>query len=398
MSSLLSRIAFRVAREFCPCFRDHWRDASGTHRSWCGSCTAAPEKGQQCNCCPNIRAVLLLLLWAALLLGAAPSARAAGKSLAEVIDGVQPKVVKIYGAGGFRGMEAYQSGVLISAEGHILTVYSYVLDTDYITAVLDDGRRFEAKLLGADPRLEVALLKIEAVDLPHFALDQSVHVEDGARVLAFSNVFGVAAGSERASVQDGVVSVTTTLAARRGVFETPYRGPVYVLDAITNNPGAAGGALVTRRGELTAMLGKELRNSLNNTWLNYGIPIEELRNSLDEIRAGKFVARKDKEAEKKPEHALKLAMLGITLVPDVLERTPPYVDGVRADSPAARVGVQPDDLIVLVGDHLIQSCKSLVGELEYIDYEDPVKLTIIRGQDLLEVTVQATAADRQRTP
>jgi len=239
---------------------------------------------------------------------------------------------------------------------------------------------------------------VEAADLPYFDLGQSVHVEDGARVLAFSNVFNVAAGNERASVQDGVISVTTTLAARRGVFETPYRGPVYVLDAITNNPGAAGGALVTHRGELTAMLGKELRNSLNNTWLNYGIPIEELRKSVDEIRAGKFVARRDKEAEKKPEHALKLAMLGITLVPDVLERTPPYVDTVYAGSPAARARVQPDDLIVLVGDHLIQSCKSLLSELEYIDYEDPVKLTIIRGQDLLEVTVQATAADRQRSP
>ena len=51
---------------------------------------------------------------------------------------------------------------MISPEGHILTVWSYVLDTDYITATLADGRKFEAKLLGADPRLEVAVLKIDA--------------------------------------------------------------------------------------------------------------------------------------------------------------------------------------------------------------------------------------------
>ena len=81
---------------------------------------------------------------------------------------MQPKIVKIYGAGGFRGMEAYQSGMLISPEGHILTVFSHVLDTDYITAVLADGRRFEAKLLGADPRLEVAVLKIDAAGLALF--------------------------------------------------------------------------------------------------------------------------------------------------------------------------------------------------------------------------------------
>ncbi len=317
--------------------------------------------------------------------------------LGDVIDQVEPKIVKIYGAGGFRGMEAYQSGVLISADGHILSVWSYVLDTEVITVVLNDGRKFQAKLLGADPRLEVAVLKIEVADLPYFDLTQAVPVDEGARVLAVSNVFGVATGNEPASVQDGIVSVKTTLAARRGVFETPYHGPVYVIDAVTNNPGAAGGALVTRHGELTAMLGKELRNSLNNTWLNYAIPVEELLKSVADIRAGKFITRKEAEAEKKPEKSLKLSTLGIALVPDVLERTPPYVDAVRPGSPAAKAGILPDDLIVLVGNHLIQSCKNLVSELEYIDYEDAVKLTVIRGQELMEIPVPS-AAERGGKP
>jgi len=156
--------------------------------------------------------------------------------------------------------------------------------------------------------------------------------------------------------------------------------------------------LVTRRGQLTAMLGKQLRNALNNTWLNYAIPIEQLRRSVDEIRAGKFVARQQNEPEKKPPHALKLPLLGITLVPDVLERTPPYVDAVRAGSPAAVAGIRPDDLIVLVGDHLVQSCKALLHEFEYIDYEDPIKLTVIRGQDLREVKLQASAEDKESSP
>ena len=88
----------------------------------------------------------------------------------DAIDQAQAKMVKIYGAGGFRGLEAYQSGILISAQGHILTVFSHVLDTDYISVTLADGRKFEAKLLGADPRLDVAVLKIEANGLPHFDL------------------------------------------------------------------------------------------------------------------------------------------------------------------------------------------------------------------------------------
>ena len=99
--------------------------------------------------------------------------------------------------------------MLISAEGHVLTVWSYVLDTDYISVTLDDGRKFEAKLLGADPRLELAVLKIDAADLPHFDLAAAAAAEPGTRVLAFSNLFGVATGDEPASVQHGIVAAKT---------------------------------------------------------------------------------------------------------------------------------------------------------------------------------------------
>src|SRR5690349_7423564 len=84
---------------------------------------------------------LRILFALAMLLAVASGASAA--TLAEVIHDVQPRMVKIYGAGGFKGLEAYQSGFLISSEGNILTVWSYVLDTEFITVMLDDGRRFE---------------------------------------------------------------------------------------------------------------------------------------------------------------------------------------------------------------------------------------------------------------
>ena len=318
---------------------------------------------------------------------------AATPSLSDTIADAQPKMVKIYGAGGFRGMEAYQSGMLISDEGHILTVFSYVLDTDYISVTLDDGQKFDAKLLGADPQLEVAVLKIEATGLPHFNLREAVEADAGVRVLALSNLFGVATGDEPASVQHGIVSIKTELTAHRGVFETPYGGQVYVLDAMTNNPGAAGGALITRRGELVGLLGKELRNSMNNTWLNYAMPIVEVRKSVEEIQAGTFEALAADPARPRPERALELEALGIVLMPDILERTPAYVDEVRADSPAAAVGLRPDDLILLLDERLIQGCKSLREELEYIDYEDPIVLIVLRGQELLTFQLQATADD-----
>ncbi len=314
-------------------------------------------------------------------------------SVVETIDRVEPKMVKIYGAGGVRGMANYQSGILISPEGHVLTAFSHVLDTDEITVVLSDGQRFVAKLLGADPRLEIAVLKIEpGVKLPCFNLADAVKLDAGSRILALSNIFGVAAGSEPVSVQKGTVSVVAQLEARRGAFATPYHGPVYVLDVTTNNSGAAGGALVTRRGELAAMLGKELRNAQNNAWLNYAIPIAELQKSVDEIRAGTFVATLEEDSERRPSRSLDLESLGIVLIPDVLERTPPYVDHVRSDSLAAAAGVLPDDLIVLVNDRLVQSCKILDSALEWIDHEDPVHFTVLRGHEMVDFTLQKDAA------
>jgi S1-C subfamily serine protease len=307
---------------------------------------------------------------------------------ADIYSDVQPKVVKIYGAGGFRGMAAYQSGMLISPEGHVLTMFSHVLDTDYITVVLADGRKFEAKLLGADPRMEIAVLKIAAADLPHFDLSKAVLGRAAENVLAFSNLFNVANGDEPASVQHGIISVLTKLEARQGVYETPYRGPVYVLDVKTNNPGAGGGALVTRRGELLGMLGKELKNAMNSTYLNYAIPTSAMHESIESIKAGKMVARRDEDPKIKPGRSLTLDALGVVLIPDVLERTPPYVEQVRIGSPAEKAGIRPDDLIVLLGDQLVQSCKLLRDDLEYIDYQDPVALLLLRGQELIEVTLQ----------
>jgi S1-C subfamily serine protease len=91
----------------------------------------------------------------------------------QVIAAAARKVVKLYGAGGLRGLEAYQSGILVSPDGRILTAASTVLDSDQIDCVLDDGRRYEARLVGIDPRRELAVLQIEAADLPCFTLSDA---------------------------------------------------------------------------------------------------------------------------------------------------------------------------------------------------------------------------------
>ncbi len=333
-----------------------------------------------------------MVVFAVVLFTTAPAF--ASGSFSATIASTQPKVVKIYGAGGYRGLEPYQSGMLVSSEGHVLTVWSYVLDTDYITVTLDDGRRFEAKLVSADPRLELAVLKIDAEELPHFTLSDAVEATAGTRVLAYSNLYGVATGDEPASVQHGSVAVVTNLDARHGAFTTPYNGPVQVLDAMTNNPGAAGGVLTNLRGELLGMLGKELRNSQNNTWLNYAIPISELAPTVEKMILGQYEAMaSDEPRDQTSDYPLTLDLLGIVLVPNVLERTPPFIDVVRPMSPANAVGIRPDDLWIFINGRLVQSCNALLDELTYIDRADEVTISIMRDGQFLEFKVRGLGDD-----
>ena len=157
-----------------------------------------------------VRTAMLLPLLALLCVWpgfhpAAHAQEAVGGTFAQVVSEHQPKMVKIYGAGGLQGFEAYQSGFLISAEGHVLTIWSYVLDTDDVVIMLDDGRKLKAELVGADPRTEIAVMKVDVADpLPHYDWKQAVSLEAGDRVLAFSNLYGVATGDEPVSVQHGV--------------------------------------------------------------------------------------------------------------------------------------------------------------------------------------------------
>jgi serine protease Do len=338
------------------------------------------------------RTRLGVIVWLAFLAGFAipfaPRTSFAQPPVVAQRDDVLSRVVKIYGAGGLQGLEAYQSGFLVSPEGHIATAWSYVLDVEPIV-VLDDGRRFESKILGIEPSLELAVLKIDASDLPYFKFDKQVQSQWGDPVLAVSNLFGIAAGNEPASLMQGTVASVTTLDARRGTFKTPYQGEVLILDLIANNPGAAGGALVDSAGRLVGMLGKELRDSQTGVWLNYALPISKLRTAIGDIIAGRATTVPKEENPVLPrDRSHNLTTLGLILVPDVLESTPVYIDAVKRESPAAEAGLQPDDLVLLIDGQRVADQKSLLDLLRRIDRRDAVSITIQRDAEVLPIRLK----------
>ena len=192
---------------------------------------------------------------------------------------VNKKLVKIYGAGGYKGLPSYGTGILVSPKGHILTINNHIVSTQDIRVHVYDGRLYRAKLVSREPELDMAMLRIEEdVDfLPHFVFKTAAAApmaEPGDFALAFSNCFQIANRDEPMTMQRGVIAAQTDLRGRIGIFDAPFGGEVYFIDTVTNNPGSAGGAITNRKGDLLGVIGRKYKNKLSDTWINYAIPIQ----------------------------------------------------------------------------------------------------------------------------
>ncbi len=298
----------------------------------------------------------------------------------------QRSVVKLYGAGGARGLESYQTGVAIGDGSLILTSWSTVLDVDQVRVVTFDGRRLDAEVAGVDPQCELALLRVPDSGLQGFNLDAEVQARVGQRVFAITNLFGIAAGNESCSAQKGVVMAIAPLTTRKGSMKTLYQGRVIVIDVMTNNPGAAGGALIDLSGRLVGVIGKELKDEQSGIWLNYALPIDVIKASVDRILSGQTSMATSAAATVAEPHLL--SQLGIALIPDVLPKTPAFVDWIRDDSIAGRSGMQANDLILLVNDIRVDSRKGLERILSTINRSDSLQLLVQRGQELIRIQIR----------
>ena len=311
----------------------------------------------------------------------------------DVLNSRQQTIVKLFGAGG-GSPDSYGTGTLVSAEGHVATVWNHLVGTGYLTAVTADGRKFGVDVVGTSAEHDLALLKLQSEPGDSFAcidLAKVTDAEPGTPVLAYSNMFHVATGNEPVSLVHGVIAARIPLSATQGRWKFPLKSPVWLIDAITNNSGAAGGLLTDTSGTPIGLVGREIRHAASRTWVNYAVPLTTLKPVIETLMSSKKLDARPKDSETNipviSDQEL-TARFGLTMLPNVIERTPAWIDAVAKDSIAAKADLQRGDLIVMVGDTVITSVTDFQQQLAGYRSGDRVALTINREQQLLAIDLQ----------
>ncbi len=364
-----------------------------------------------------------------------PSIRGDGGGFDKAIETALPRVVKLYGLGVGR-QAGYGTGVLVSPDGLVLTVFSLLIDARQIRTVTADGTRCEAEVVHRDPQRQLALLRLKAPDgdeagegergdhdddtvagpFPYFDIGCAGAGESpsspgdlppcdgmlqaGDWVLTAGNPFKVAEGSEPVSIAHGVFSTRTRLDARRQVKDFPYRGEVLVIDAITSNPGAPGSAVVNLDGAFVGMIGRVVTSNLTHTHFNYAMPREVLYDYLREATAPARAA--DKEASPPPvshrdDGGSGMVDPGIRLARTGYLRIPPLVERVQRDSPAERAGIRKDDLILTLNGWNVADVAAYDDRLAGLASDEPIDLVVRRGRRILTIRIEPSKPAEEGT-
>jgi serine protease Do len=315
-----------------------------------------------------------------------------------------PCVVKLYG-GAIGSAHGYGTGVIVSPAGQIVTIDSVMLDARNLRAVLHDGRTFHAEVVRRDADRELALLRIESHGLPFLEAASSATLQMADGVIAAGNCFKVAEGEEPVTVMYGVLAARTVLDLRRRAQPLAYGGEVLVLDAVTSNPGMAGGPVLDLAGRWVGIVAGIAEAESTGTRLNYALPIEEVRAFLgrggtseddasrvafDTSPAGSApgVDRGTTDAAGpraaagpgggRPDAGLRLFRLGYR---DVAA----FVDRVAPGSPAHRAGIRADDLIIALDGKRVSTISDYERIAAAWRHGQTVRLTLKRGDEVLTV-------------
>ena len=265
------------------------------------------------------------------------------------------------------------SGVLVSPEGLILTNHHVISDADSIDVALSDGRKVKAQVIGSDPETDIAVLKIEAKQLPTpitLGKVESVHVGDV--VLAIGNPFGVGQ-----TVTSGIVSALGRDHVGINTFEN------FIQTDAAINPGNSGGALIDTRGNLIGINTAIYSNNGGSMGIGFAIPINLAKQIMESILANGSVTRGWIGVE--PQNLSKELLESLGL-PGNTEGV--LLSGVLEGGPAARAGVKPGDVLIAANGNPIKDVRSLLNQIAQISPGNDAKLTILRKGKEMELTAQ----------
>ncbi|MCG3125964.1 MAG: Periplasmic serine endoprotease DegP [Phycisphaerae bacterium] len=321
-----------------------------------------------------------------------PPPPAGGGPLDAAIVRVTPRVVKIFGARIGRD-HGYGSGVIISADGRIVTTLSLLLEGQTLKVVTADGVEHAASIVARDEVRQLALLKIAANGLAAFELSSPPALKPGDWVLSAGNPFQVAQGDEPVSIGLGVVSAETNLSGRRRAADYPYTGPVVLVDVLVATPGYAGGALVDLEGRLVGVIGNAVINDLTNTWINYALPVAEVAAFVEAADRGETQRVATPAPAETPAEAVAAARvdLGIRLFEIGGRNKPAFVERVRMGSAAREAGLQRDDLIISVNGRTVGDCEAFHAAVAGLKPGDAVELVVKRKNELKTIRLTAGA-------
>lgn len=266
------------------------------------------------------------------------------------------------------------SGVVVDAGGTILTNYHVVEGSDKITVAMSDNKTYDAKIVGTDQPSDLAVLKIEATDLPFLNLGNSDDVRVGDIVLAIGNPLGIGQ-----TVTAGIISAK---GRRTGLSDGSYED--FLQTDAPINKGNSGGALVNLNGELIGINSQILSGGSGggNIGIAFSIPSNMAKSVMEQLVKDGKVRR---------------GMLGINIQDlnedtakalELSERTGILVSGVRTGSAAEKAGINRGDIITAINGEKIDTSNVLRNKIAGTLPGTEIQLTIIRDGKTIELTAK----------
>lgn len=281
---------------------------------------------------------------------------------------VAPSVVSLYATSSASGETAngggnaisQGSGVIVNADGVVLTNLHLVEGRDRITVVLSDGRSYPALLIGSDRETDLAVVRIAASNLPFVPLDDAPPLRVGDVVLAIGNPFGVGQ-----TVTQGIVSATHRRIAGGSVWQHFVQ-----IDAAIN-PGNSGGALINPYGQLVGVNTAVFRGDSGAVGIGFSIPADLLAQVVPQIIEHGSVAR----------GWLGVAVDELSYFPKLARdiKQGALVTQVLPDSPAFRGGLQVMDIVTAIDGQPVRNATQLLLAISLEPPGTPVSLTVLRG-------------------